>query len=102
MLEVDAGCGTIILAGGMDGRRIAEATHVIRPGLGIEPEAGARPLTGLAAQVVFRVAADHALGHVERLDQEAPVIITGRHLLVERFEQGRSEERRGGKEWGST
>ena len=77
MLQIDAGGRPVVLAGGVDRRRIAKAALIGVERLGREAIAGLAPGGDLAFQVIVRIGADQPLRQVEGLDQEEPVIIGG-------------------------
>ena len=83
VLEIDTGGGAVILAGRVDAGRIAETADVLLQRPRIERARIARPLPQLRLQVIGRVVADQRLRQVVALDQEKPVIVAGRHILID-------------------
>ena len=83
MVEVDAGGGAVILARGMDARRIAETAQVFGQGLFGESLHAAAPLVQLRPEVVRRVMADEGFRQAVALDEKEPVVVAGGDLLVD-------------------
>ncbi len=82
VLEIDAGGGAIVLAGGGDTGRITEASAVLRERLLGEHIGLAAPMSEQAIEPVVGIGADHPLGQAVRLDQEKPMKIGGSESLV--------------------
>src|SRR5919205_4058230 len=77
--------GPIILAAGMDGLRVAEATLVLGVGSGVEEVDARAPPTELLAQVVVRIGPDEVLRQIVGLDEEEPMVVGRREVLVRRL-----------------
>src|SRR5439155_4965857 len=82
VLEIERRRGTVVLTGGVDRCRIAEATLVFRVRASIEMVDRGAPAAELLPKVVRRVGADETLGQVVRLDQEEPVVVRRCERLV--------------------
>src|ERR1022692_4977552 len=82
MIEIDARCRAVILAGRVNGRRVGETAFVLGERARIEMLQSGRPAAELATKVIRWIGADQAFGKIERLDQEEPVVIRRRKSLV--------------------
>src|SRR5262245_15550631 len=82
-LQIDSGCGPVVLANRVDGCRIAEAAFVFGKRFGIEETETLLGFCELFFDEPVGIGAHHPLGQVEWLDIEEPVPGERRPLLVD-------------------
>ena len=86
MLKIDAGSGAIVFAGTVDDLWSAKAAAIFGHRFGGEGFRVCAPTMEFGREVVVGVVSDEGFGEVVWLDEEEPMFVDGRHLLVDGVE----------------